>query len=208
MVGVSLANKLISLGHDVQMGARDANNEKASSWARQIGPQASNGTFASAAIWADVIVNCTAGVHSLAALGVAGAASMRGKVIIDIANPLDFSNGALPMLTVANNSSLGEQIQAAFPESRVIKTLNTMNHEIMVNPSKLQGNHLVFICGNDSQAKRFVIGLLVDFGWKPEQIMDLGDLTASRATEMYLPLWLRMFQALQTGDFNISISRP
>ncbi len=208
MVGMSIANKLISVGHDVQMGARDANNEKALSWARQVGPQASNGTFASAAMWGDVIVNCTAGMHSLAALGIAGAVNMRGKVLIDIANPLDFSRGTTPVLSVANDSSLAEQIQAAFPESRVVKTLNTMNHEIMVNPTKLQGSHLVFVCGNDVQAKQFVSGLLMDFGWKPEQIMDLGDLTAARATEMYMPLWLRLFQNLQSGDFNIQLSKP
>jgi predicted dinucleotide-binding enzyme len=128
-------------------------------------------------------------------------------VLIDVANPLDFSRGMPPSLLVSNTDSLAEQIQRGFPEARVVKTLNTMNCEVMVDPARLPGEHDVFVAGDDDAAKEKVRELLASFGWPSDRIVDLGDITAARATEMYLPLWLRLFGALQTGDFNIKVVR-
>jgi predicted dinucleotide-binding enzyme len=208
MVGQAIANKLVALGHDVKMGARSATNEKAAAWQSQIASErASVGTFAEAAAFGELAFNCTSGAASLDALTAAGAANLRGKVLVDIANPLDFSKGMPPRLSILNEDSLGERIQRAFPEVRVVKTLNTVNAELMVNPGRLGGGaHTMFLAGNDAAAKAQVRGMLVEgFGWR--DILDLGDITMSRGTEMYLPLWVRMYGALGTPHFNVQVVR-
>jgi predicted dinucleotide-binding enzyme len=207
MVGAAIGGKLVSLGHDVKMGSRAAGNEKATAWAKQAGPKASIGTFAEAAAFGELVFNCTNGMGSLAALGAAGAASLKGKLLLDIANPLDFSKGMPPTLFVSNTDSLAERIQAAYPETKVVKTLNTMSCDLMVDPGKLAGgDHTVFMSGNDAQAKGRVKEILGGwFGWK--SIVDLGDLTSARGTEAYLLLWTRLYGALQTPSFSIKVVR-
>jgi predicted dinucleotide-binding enzyme len=207
MVGQSLATKLVGLTHAVSMGSRSATNEAAAQWADAAGDLASNGTFADAAAFGDLVLNCTAGSASLAALEAAGPEHLRGKVLIDVANPLDFSGGLPPSLFVSNTDSLAEQIQRRFPDASVVKALNTVNHQVMVEPSRVAGEHDVFICGDDPVAKGVAADLLETFGWSGEAIHDLGDITAARATEGYLLLWLRLVQALSTADFNIRIVR-
>ena len=140
-------------------------------------------------------------------LEAAGRENLRGKVLVDVANPLDFSKGFPPSLSVCNTDSLGEQIQRTFPEVRVVKSLNTMNCGIMDDPGSLRGDHVVFVSGNDEGAKTQVKQLLGSFGWGDRQIIDLGDITTSRGTEMYLPLWLELYGALGTGSFNINVAR-
>ncbi len=132
---------------------------------------------------------------------------LKGKVLLDIANPLDFSNGMPPSLSPVNTDSLGEQIQRRFPNLKVVKSLNTMNTNLMVRPSLLQGDHNVFVCGNDEGAKSQVKEMLKSFGWREELIIDLGDITNSRGTEMLLPIWLRLWGALGTAEFNFYIQR-
>jgi predicted dinucleotide-binding enzyme len=207
MVGTTIASKLVTLGHDVRMGARDAANEKAAAWAKGAGASASHGTFADAATHGELVFNCTSGAGSIAALTAAGAAALRGKILIDIANPLDFSKGMPPSLFVSNTDSLGEQIQRAFPEVRVVKTLNTINCQVMVDPARVAGaEHDVFVSGNDAGAKGQVTEILRGwFGWK--HVTDLGDITTARGTEAYLLLWIRLWGALGTGDFNVRIIR-
>ncbi|TNE47282.1 MAG: NADP oxidoreductase [Deltaproteobacteria bacterium] len=205
MVGVAIASKLVELGHHVCMGSRSANNEKAVAWVEKAGVGASQGTFADAASLGEVVFNCTSGGASLSALQMAGAANLNGKVLIDLANPLDFSQGMPPRLSVCNDDSLGEQIQRAFPEAKVVKTLNTMNCDIMVNPALVSGDHDVFLCGNDDDAKAQVVEILKNwFGWK--HIHDLGDITNARGTEAFLPLWVRMWGTLGTANFNIHVN--
>jgi predicted dinucleotide-binding enzyme len=189
------------------MGSRQAGNEKAVAWAQQAGGRASEGSFADAAAFAELVVHCTAGVHSLAALGEAGVANLAGKVLIDVANPLDFSGGMPPTLAVSNTDSLGEQIQSTFPDVKVVKALNTMNAKVMVDPASVPGDHTVFVCGDDAGAKRDVAELLGSFGWPRDRILDLGGIAAARGTEMYLPLWLSILGALGTGAFNIGVMR-
>ena len=205
-VGQSIAGKLAQLGHEVRMGARSRGNDKAVAWARQAGAQASEGSFADAAAFGEIIFNCTLGGASLEALTAAGAENLRGKILIDVANPLDFSKGMPPTLFTGNSDSLGEQIQRAFPEARVVKTLNTVNSQLMVDPAKLRdAEHDLFVSGNHMGAKGRVAEILRTFGWK--HIIDLGDITTARGTESYLPLWVRLWGALQTPDFNIKIVR-
>jgi hypothetical protein len=203
MVGNALATKLASLGHEVKMGARDAKNVKAAAWVESAGRGASHGTFADAAAFGEIVFNCTAGAGSLDALEAAGSASLRGKVLVDVANPLDFSHGMPPSLFAGNTDSLAERIQAAFPEARVVKTLNTVNANVMVDPGRVPGDSDVFVCGNDAGAKSEVTRILKDFGWK--SVIDLGDITAARGTESYLHLWLRLWGAFKTPDLNIRV---
>jgi predicted dinucleotide-binding enzyme len=208
MVGNAIATRLAGLGHVVMMGYRTADNEDAAQWVVAAGSGASQGTFAEAAGFGELLFNCTAGAGSLDALRSASPEDLAGKVLIDVANPLDFSQGMPPTLFVSNTDSLGEQIQHAFPQTRVVKALNTMNCEVMVDPAnKVAGEHDVFISGNDDEAKSKVRELLESFGWTSERIVDLGDIASARGTEMYLPLWLRLWGALQTGYFNIKVVR-
>lgn len=203
MVGNAIGAKLVSLGHDVTMGSRTATNEKAVAWAKQ--HKARAGTFADANAGADMVWNCTGGLVSIAALTSAG--SLDGKLLVDISNPLDFSRGMPPTLGVVNDDSIGERIQRAFPQAKVVKTLNTVNCAVMVDAARVNGgDHTMFMCGDDVDAKAQVKRILSDdFGWK--DVLDLGDIKASRGMEMYLPLWLRMYGALKIGDFNVKVVR-
>jgi len=202
MVGQTIAGKLVELGHEVKMGSRQAGGEKAIGWVVEAGEGAREGSFADAASFGEVVVNATAGAASLDALGAAGAENLSGKVLIDIANPLEFRAGTLPSLTVCNTDSLAEQIQRAFPDARVVKTLNTVNAGVMVSPDSVGEATNVFVCGDDGKAKWQVIELLEIFGWLSGNIMDLGDISAARGTEMYLALWLRLMGALETAQFQ------
>jgi len=206
-VGRTIATKLVDLGHEVTMGSRTADNEDAAEWAADAGRTAAHGTFADAASFGELVVNCTAGAGSLDALRAAGEENLAGKVLLDVANPLDFSQGMPPSLFVSNTDSLGEQIQRALPDARVVKALNTMNREVMVDPARIPGDHNVFVCGDDEAAKGDVRALLQSFGWPEGSIIDLGGLSSARGTESYLPLWLRLMGALGTGDFNIKVVR-
>ena len=206
IVGKTIGTKLVQLGHNVKMGSRTANNEKASEWVKASGANASQGTFAEAAAFGELLFNCTSGMVSLEALKIAGASNMNGKILIDISNPLDFSKGMPPTLSVCNSDSLGEQIQHAYPQVKVVKTLNTLNCNIMVNPSLVPGSHDIFVSGNDAGAKANVIDILKSwFGWKT--VIDLGDITTARGTEMLLPIWIRLMGTFQTPNFNFKIVR-
>ena len=206
IVGQTIGTKLVQLGHEVKMGARTAANEKAAAWVKASGDRASQGTFADAAAFGELLFNCTSGGASLSVLGQAGAERMDGKVLIDVANPLDFSKGMPPTLAVCNTDSLGEQLQRAYPGVKVVKALNTMNTAVMVNPSLVPGDHDVFLSGNDAGAKAQVAALLREwFGWKT--VIDLGDITTARGTEMLLPIWLRLWGVMGTANFNFHVAR-
>jgi len=205
-VGETLGSKLVALGHEVRMGSRTANNEKAVAWTQKAGARASQGTFADAAAFGELLFNCTAGVASLEALKQAGTNNLKGKVLVDVANPLDFSKGMPPTLSVCNTDSLGEQLQRAFPDVKVVKGLNTVAADIMVNPGLLSAPTDMFISGNDAGAKKQVTQLLTEgFGWK--SVIDLGDITTSRATEAYLIMWVRLYQSLGTPYINMKLVR-
>ena len=205
MVGNAIGTRLIELGHNVMMGSRTKNNEKATAWASNAGNKASTGTFSEAAAFGEIIFNCTKGEVSIEALKQAGENNMKGKTLIDLANPLDFSQGMPPTLIpeLCNTNSLGEEIQKTFPSVNVVKTLNTMNCNLMVNASLVPGDHDVFVCGNNENAKTQTKEVLVCFGWK--NTVDLGDIKAARATEKLLPIWLKLWGVYQTPNFNFKI---
>ena len=207
VVGTTIGTKLIQLGHTVKMGSRTASNEKAAAWTQHQGTHASHGTFADAAASGEIIFNCTHGENSIEALKLAGVQHLKNKILIDVANALDFSKGMPPSLVVCNTDSLGEQIQRAFPEVKVVKTLNTMNCALMVNPQSVAGgNHDIFISGNDAGAKATVGTILKEwFGWN--SVIDLGDISTARATEMLLPIWIQLMGKFQSPQFNFKIVR-
>ena len=207
MVGQSLGRRLVETGHEVRMGSRSAGGEKALAFVAEAGEGASEGTFADAAAWGEVVVNATGGLVSLEALAAAGEENLAGKVLLDISNPLDFSEGFPPKVVQPDGRSLGEQIQSAFPEARVVKTLNTMNADVMVHPRQLSGPHSVFVAGDDADAKAVARDLLVGFGWEADEVLDAGGIAAARGLELYLPLWLSLMGSFGTPSFNVAVVR-
>lgn len=206
VVGQAIGTKLVHLGHEVKMGSRTADNPIAHAWAQANGPRASHGTLADAAAFGEILFNCTAGVHSLEALELAGAVHLRGKILVDVANPLDFSQGMPPSLAFCNTDSLGERIQRAFPEAKVVKTLNTVNCSVMVNPALVGGEHDMFLCGNDGGAKATVASILKEW-FGGNSIIDVGDIRAARAMEMLLPMWIALWGVLDTPIFGWKVVR-
>jgi len=204
ITGQTIGTKLIQLGHEVMLGSRDEANPSSVTWARDQGGQhALYGTFMNAAAFGEVIFNCTLGSASLEALEQAAAENLNGKILIDTANPLDRTTD-MWTLTVCNTDSLGEQIQRAFPQTKVVKTLNTVNANVMVDPAKLLEQTHVFVSGNDIEAKATVVRILRDwFGWK--QIIDLGGIETSRSVEMYVLLWHSLRNAISSQRFNIKV---
>ena len=206
-VGCAIATRMLQLGHEVTMGSRSAESEALVAWTGAAGGDAKGGTFADAAAAGELLFNCTTGIASLDVLASAGADNLAGKTLVDVAVPLDFSRGMPPRLAFCNDESLGERIQAAHPEARVVKTLNTVNSAVMVDPGRVRGDHSIFVCGDDGAAKAQVSALLEAIGWAAESIVDLGGIEAARGTEMYLPLWLRLYGHFGDADFNIALAR-
>jgi predicted dinucleotide-binding enzyme len=215
--GRTLAAGLADLGHDVTIGTRDVTatrqknepdrmgNAGYAVWAHDF-PHIGLASFADAAAGADLFVNATAGNGSIAALTAAGAANLGGRVLLDVSNPLEFSQGFPPNLFVKDDDSLGEQIQRAFPDARVVKALNTMIGDVMTTPKSVaDGNHSVFLSGDDSEAKRVISELLAAFGWA--DVIDLGGIQTARATEMMVKIRLLVMTSLGTPIFNFSIAR-
>jgi predicted dinucleotide-binding enzyme len=152
-VGETIGTKLIALGHEVKMGSRSATHEKGLAWVKRAGERASLGTFADAAAFGELAFNCTAGFGSIPALKEA-AAGLKGKLVIDISNPLDFSKGFPPSLFTGNTDSLGEEAQRTLPDSKVVKALNHVTASLMVDPKRLDaGDHDALISGNDRSPK-------------------------------------------------------
>jgi predicted dinucleotide-binding enzyme len=207
IVGRTLASRFNELGHTVMLGTRDATNPVAAQWLTSVGTArgARVGTFAEAAAHGEVIVNATSGAASIAALKLAGERNLNGKVLLDVANPLDYSHGMPPSLSVVNTDSLGEQIQRSFPGVFVVKSLNTVTVHVMVHPERLPEDHQMFVAGNDAEAKATVADLLRGLGWR--SVLDIGDISAARGMEMYLLLWVTLMGVQGTAMFNIRLVR-
>ena len=157
---------------------------------------------AEAAAGADLVVNATSGTASLDALA---GLDLDGTVLLDVANPLDFSGGFPPSLSVSNTDSLAEQIQRAHPEAVVVKALNTVTAGVMVDPGKLAEPTAIFVAADDPGGRARVRGLLAELGWS--DIVEFPSLDAARGLEMWLPLWVRLMGTLGTADFNLKIVR-
>jgi predicted dinucleotide-binding enzyme len=205
MVGHALASRLVETGHDVVMGSRDAANEKAAAWLATHPERAGTGTFADAAAHGEVVLNATGGAVSLDVLRSAGAENLAGKVLIDVSNPMKPDSGFPPQLDPVGDDSLAERIQREFPTALVVKTLNTMNCDVMADPSLLPGEHDVFMAGEDAVAKETVRGLLRGFGWPDASIRDVGGIVGARGLEMYLILWIGLRMSLGHNAFNIHV---
>jgi len=218
-VAQTLGERLLQVGQQVMISSRDPDAAKdlgergvlpaAVAWATaqyDQGRPAAAGTFAEAASFGELLVNATAGTGSLAALAAADPADIDGKILLDLSNPLDFSQGMPPRLSVCNDDSLAEQIQAAYPTARVVKTLNTVTVAVMVDPAQLGEETELFVAGNDPGARTWVADTVLRdwLGWT--RIVDLGDLTGARALEMYLPLWLRLWGATGTPLLNVRLA--
>lgn len=215
VVGQTLGSKLARLGHDVVLGTRrpdelDEVRGTAGSlrdWLEAVGDSGRVAGFADAAAHGEVLLAATAGLVAIQALAEAGAENLDGKILIDITNPLDFSGGFPPSLAVCNTDSLAEQIQRVYPRTRVVKTLNTVTAALMVDPGSVgNGDHAIFVSGDDPDARAQVSTWLRQwFGWR--DVLDLGDLSTARGTEMILPLWVRLYGALGTPMFNLKVVR-
>ena len=216
VVGRTISEKLITLGHEVMMGTRDVKTTLSrtesgrygqpsySEWHKK-NPQVKIGPFGETAKFGEFLISALLGAGSLPALNLAGSENMANKILLDISNPLDFSKGMPPSLLVSNTDSMAEQIQRAYPDMKVVKSLNTVTAYVMVNPGQIDEDHQIFVNGNDEEAKKQVCKLLNSFGWKNDNIIDLGDITASRGVEQYLPLWVRILSKFQNPLFNIKI---
>jgi 8-hydroxy-5-deazaflavin:NADPH oxidoreductase len=213
-VGQALAGRLSELGHGVVVGTRDPAATLArtgpdgtpapfAAWHAEH-PEIDLATFAEAAAGAELVVNASSGAAALDVLGLAGA-GLAGKTLVDVSNPLDVSGGFPATLFVSGTDSLGEQIQRAFPQAKVVKTLNTLTASLMVDPASLGASSTVFVSGDDAQAKATVVSLLESFGH--DDVIDLGPLETARGAEMLLPVWLRLMAALGTADFNLKVVR-
>ncbi len=216
MVGQAIAGRLHELGHSVVVGTRAPEATLARTEPDEMGnppfsvwyddhPGVELATFSDAAARAELVVNATSGAATLDVLGLARAENLAAKVLVDISNPLDFSHGFPPTLFVKDTDSLGEKVQRAFPEAKVVKTLNTLTASLMVDPKSLGEASTIFVSGDDAGAKATVVELLESFGH--DDVIDLGPLETARGTEMILPVWLRLMGALGTGAFNFKVVR-
>ena len=187
-VGRALGRGFVALGHDVKMGARTANHEKALAWAAGQGPRASQGTFADAAKFGDLLVFATLGVANPEVVKAAGIDAFAGKVVIDATNPLDFSAGFPPDLAIKGNDSGGETLQRLVPLAKVVKAFNIVNNDLMFRPDVAGGPPDMFIAGDDADAKKHVTAILNDFGWP--RVVDFGGIKSSRWLEALCIVWV------------------
>lgn len=204
VVGEALATKLVAIGHTVMMGSRTKDNAKARNWATAAGESARSGDFAETASFGEIVIFATLGSALLDAARMAGPANVADKVVIDVTDPVEGTSlRRIPELS--NTTSAGEELQRVMPDAKVVKTFNTMHYRIMVDPSRVPGEHDAFYCGDHQDAKAVVADILRSFGWKNP--VDLGPLSSARATEGLLPFWQSLSDALGTDDFNYRIVR-
>lgn len=210
-VGEAIASALIAKGHDVIIGSRTADNEKGKEWVKKAGKRAGLGTFDQTAHGSSLLFVCLNGEHTLKAVETIAPENLHHKIIIDLTNPLDFTQGMPPRILdgLGGHTSLGEEIQRRFPNSFVVKTLNTVNYKLMIDAREVNGgDHNLFLCGDNPEAKNKVMHFLVDnFHWKPNHFVDLGGIQQSRVLEAIVPFWVSVYQAMGTPLFNFKIVR-
>ena len=213
VVAQTLGTKLVELGHDVVLGTRDPQklDEKKNmagtlnEWLAAVKNKAKVVTFKEAAAHGELLINATHGQISVEALKMAEADKVGPKVLIDTANELDFSGKGFPVLA-SGARSVALNLQNAFPNLKVVKSLNTITAPLMVNPKALKGgDHTIFMAGNDSGAKTKVGELLKSFGWT--DILDLGDIQAAHGPEMMMGMWLVLYMSMKNGMIGVKIQR-
>lgn len=206
IVGGTLAARAADVGYDVHVGARSADSPSLEAFAEE--GRLRTGSFADAAAAAHLVINATNGAHSLEALASAGSANLAGKTLLDVSNELAPVEGGFPRPVASYDDSLGQRIQRAFPDARVVKSLNTMNCQVMADPSLVPGDHLVFLSGESAEAKAEVVEVLGRFGWRHEQILDLGGIDTAAAVEMMMAVWMRVriARGLDAPPFNWAVN--
>ena len=205
-VAQTIGSKLIQLGHQVKLGSRNANNEKALAWAKNNGKNASAGTFKDAASFGDRIFNCVHGVNSIEAITSAGIENFKNKILIDISNPYNYKDGHIIIdPKYSGNTCLGEEIQKFLPDAKVVKTLNYLGYNLMTNPDSLAEPITGFYLGNDNKAKEVVNQILHDFGWK--DTLDIGDISMSRYTEMLGAFWVPVYGKVGNMNWGFKLVR-
>jgi predicted dinucleotide-binding enzyme len=206
VVALTLVGRLRQLDYEVWVGARSADSESLRPFAEIDGVR--TGSFADAAAAAELLINATNGRNSVSALTMAGADNLAGKPVIDVSNDLEPVEGdfARPMASV--DHSIGKLLQTEFPDALIVKALNTMNNKIMVNPSLVPGDHVVFLSGDSGLAKERVTALLMAFGWRPQQIVDLGGIDTAVGPEMMMAVWMKVVIArgFDAPPFNWAIN--
>jgi predicted dinucleotide-binding enzyme len=195
-VGQALGRGFITLGHTVLMGARDGANPKAAGWVKEVGSQASAGSFSQAAQWGDVVVLATLGSVTEEVLRGVGPGAFRGKLVLDATNPLDFSKGS-PRLVGNIGDSGGERHQKLLPGAHVVKAFNTVGNAFMFKPEFPDGPPDMFLCGNDEGAKSKAASICKDFGWG---IVDVGGIESSHYLEAMCLVWV--LSAMKTGAWS------
>ncbi|HSS68803.1 MAG TPA: NAD(P)-binding domain-containing protein [Nocardioidaceae bacterium] len=189
-VAQRLVGRLSELGYEVWVGARSADSESLAPFAEIEGVR--TGSFADAAAASELLINATNGRNAVSALSMAGADNLAGKPVIDVSNDLEPVDGGFPRATATVDNSIGQRLQNEFPDALIVKSLNTMNNNVMVEPTLVPGDHVVFMSGDSALAKDRVAALLQSFGWRPEQIVDLGGIDSAVGPEMLMALWLRV----------------
>ena len=219
VVGQALASTFSQLGHQVFMATRDP---EATSKRTEPNPQSGLSfsswyavnqnielvPFTAVPKSTNLFINATGGVYSLDILRDVGAEALSEKIIMDVSNPLDFSGGWPPTLALCNTDSLAENIQRTYADCSVVKTLNTLNYQVMVAPDMVPGKHQVFVSGESVEAKETVTGLLGEMGWSRDRVIDLGGIQTARGTEMMMPMWLGLMGVFGSPIMNFEIRRP
>ncbi len=185
-VGQQLGLGFIRLGNDVKIGTRDT--AKLNDWIKQAGTKSSAGSFEDAAKFGELVILATNWEGTFNAVNLAGKENLSGKIIIDVTNPLDFSQGPPPKIAVSPGNSGGEQIQKMLPDSKVVKAFNTVSAYIMISPKRESGEPDMFIAGNDEHAKKVVTTLAENLGWN--SVIDMGDISQSYWLEALAMVWI------------------
>lgn len=202
-VGRRLAAGFRSRGHDVMIGSRDPDKPELREWLAGDGDGVRPGTFAEVAAHGELLVLAVLGNAAEDVIAEAGPENFSGKVVIDAMNPLDFSAGFPPKLSIAGEDSLGERVQRALPDAKVVKAFNTIGNQYFVDPSFSEGTPTMLIAGNDDAAKRTVGDVVADFGW-PEAI-DIGGIEGSRELEAICIVWVKIGGSRQAWDHGFAL---
>lgn len=202
-VGRRLAAGFKDRGYQVMIGSRDSGKSELRDWLSADGRGIEVGTFAEAGAYGEVIVLAVLGAAAEEVIAEAGAQKFTGKVVIDAMNPLDFSGGFPPKLSISGDDSLGERVQRALPDAKVVKAFNTIGNPYFVDPSFSEGKPTMLIAGDDEGAKGTVSDVLKDFGWS--DIIDIGGIEGSRELEAICIVWVKIGGARGAWDHGFKL---
>jgi NADPH-dependent F420 reductase len=202
-VGRRLATGFKGRGYEVMIGSRDPGKSDLREWLSDEGAGVQAATFKEAAEHGELLVLAVLGDAAQDVIAHAGAENFGGKVVIDAMNPLDFSGGFPPKLSISGEDSLGERVQRALPDAKVVKAFNTIGNQYFVDPEFSEGSPTMLIAGDDEGAKRLVSDLLADFGWS--DTFDIGGIEGSRELEAICIAWVKIGGARGSWDHGFTL---